>query len=78
MKTYINAKVSMCRKCKFTEENLNLYNLPIPESAIKTICKFNHKECETCATLKTLQSHVYCCSMKKFENTIESNEDKHV
>ena len=38
MKTYINEKVSMCRKCKFTEENLNLYNLPIPESAIKTIC----------------------------------------
>ena len=70
MKTYINEKVSMCRKCKFTEENLNLYNLPIPESAIKTICKFNYKECETCATLKTLKSHVYGCSMKKFENTI--------
>ena len=32
MKTYINEKVSMCRKCKITEENFNLYNLPIPES----------------------------------------------
>ena len=44
MKTYINESVSMCRKCIFTEENMNLYNLPIPESAIKTICKFNYKE----------------------------------
>ena len=78
MKTYINEKVSMCRKCKVTEENLNLYDLPIPESAIKTICKFNYKECETCATLKTLKSHVYGCSMKKFENTIEAIEDKHM
>ena len=40
MKTYVNEKVSMCRKCIFTEENMNLYNLPITESAIKTICKF--------------------------------------
>ena len=78
MKTYINEKVSICRKCKFTEENLNLYHLPIPESAIKTICKFNYNECETCTTLKTLKSHVYGCSMKKFENTIEAIEDKHV
>ena len=53
MKICINEKVSMCRKCKFTEENLNLYNLPIPASAIKTIWKFNYKECEAGATLKT-------------------------
>ena len=70
MKTSINEKVSMCRKCKCTRKNRNLYNLPIPESAINTTCKF--KECETCATLKTLKNHVYGCSMKKFENTIEA------
>ena len=78
MKTYINEKVSMCRTCKFTEENLNLYNLPIPASATKTICKFNYKECETCATLKALKGHVYGCSMNKFENTVEAIEDKHM
>ena len=78
MKIYINNKVSMCRKCKFTEENLNLYNLPIPESAIKTICKFNYKECETCATFKKLKCHVYGCSMNKFETTVEAIEDKHM
>ena len=78
MKTYINEKASMCRKCKFTEENLTLYNLPIPASAIKTICKFNYKECETCATLKALKGHVHGCSMNKFENTVEAIEDKHM
>lgn len=72
MKTDINEKVSMCRTCKFTKENLTLYNLPLPESAIKTICKFNYKECETCATPKAVKSHVYGGSMKKFENTIGS------
>ena len=41
MKTCKNEKVAMCRKCKFTEEHLSLYNKPIPESAIKTICTFN-------------------------------------
>ena len=78
MKTVISENVSMCRTCKFTKENLNLYNLPIPESAIKTICKFNYKECETCATLKELRSCVYGCSMQKFENTIEAIEEKHM
>ena len=72
IETDINEKVSMSRTCKFTKENLNLCNLPIPESAIKTICKFNYKECETCATLKAVKSHVYGCSMKKLENTIGS------
>ena len=78
MKTVIGEKVSMCRKCKFTKDHLSLYNLPIPESAIKAICKFKYKEFETCATLKALKSHVYGCSMKKFENTIEASEEKHM
>ena len=73
----------MCCKCKFTrevltKEILNRYNLPIPESAIQIICKFRYKECETCATLKALNSHVNGCSVKEFENTIEAIEDKHI
>ena len=56
---------------------MSLYNLPIPESATKAICKFNYKECETFATLKALKGHVYGCSMKKFEKTIDVTEDKH-
>ena len=35
MKTYINEKASMCRKCKFTEENLNLYNCQYPKMLLK-------------------------------------------
>ena len=78
MKTDTKEKVSRCRKCKFTKKHVNSYILLIPESAIKTICKFSYKECETCATLKTLKCLVYGCSMKKFESTIEAIEDKHM
>ena len=76
MKKIINNKVSMCTKCKFTPQHMNLYHLPLSENTVKNICKFNYKECETCTTLRQLKSNVYGCSMKKYDNAVEAVEDK--
>ena len=35
MKTIINDKVSMCKKCKFNQQNMNLYKLNLPDNIAK-------------------------------------------
>ena len=77
MKTVIKDKVSMCKKCKFNQQNISLYKLNIPDYIVKNICKYNYKECDVCKTLKEFKENVYDCSMKHFENVIEAIENKH-
>ena len=76
MKEVINNKVSMCSKCKFNQQNMNLYKLDLPDNVIKNICKYNYEECKTCKTLKELKEHVYDCSITKFENAVDAIEDE--
>ena len=77
MKTIINDKVSICKKCKFNEQNMSLYKLNIPNPIVKHICKYNYEECEVCKTLKQFKDNVYDCSMENFENVVKAVEDKH-
>ena len=76
MKTIIKDEVSMCKKCKFNQQNMSLYKLNIPDNIAKNICKYNYEECEACKTLKELKENVYDCSMNQFENVIEAVENK--
>ena len=77
IKTIIKDKVSMCKKCKFNQQNMSLYNSNIPDNIVKNICKYNYEECDVCKTLKGFKENVYDCSMKHFENVIEAIENKH-
>ena len=77
MKTIIKDKVSICKSCKFNQQNMCLYKLNIPDNIVKNICKYNYKECEACKTLKEFKENVYDCSMKQFEDVVEAIEDKH-
>ena len=77
MKTIIKDKVSTCKKCKFNQQIMIVYKLNMPDNIAKTICKYNYEESEVCKTLKEFKENVYDCSMKKFENAIETVEDKH-
>ena len=77
MKTIIKTKLSMCKVCKFNQQNMNLYKLNIPDPIVKHICKYNYEECEVCKTLKQFKDNVYDCSMENFENVVKAFEDKH-
>ena len=77
MKTIIKDKVSMCKKCKFNQQNMSLYKLNILDNIVRNICKYSYEECDVCKTLKEFKENVYDCSMKHFENLIEAVEDKH-
>ena len=39
MKTIIKDKVSMCKKCKFNQHNMNLHKLRMPDSIVKNCQK---------------------------------------
>ena len=77
MKTIVNDKVSICKKCKFNQQNMNLYKLNIPATIVKNICKYNYEECEVCKTLNQFKDNVYDCSMENFENVVKAVENKH-
>ena len=77
MKTIIKDKVSICKSCKFNQQNMCLYKLNIPDNIVKNICKYNYKECEACKTLKEFKENVYDCNMKQFEDIVEAVAEKH-
>ena len=52
MKTIIKDKVSTCKKCKFNQQNMNVYQLNIPDNIAKTIWKHNYEESEVCKNFK--------------------------
>ena len=76
VKTIIKDKVSMCKKCKFNQQNMSLYKLNIPDNIATNICKYNYEECEAYKTLKELKENVCDCSMNQFEDVVEAVEDK--
>ena len=45
MKTIIKDKVSICKSCKFNQQNMCLYKLNIPINIITNICKYCYEEC---------------------------------
>ena len=76
-KIIIKDKVSICKNCRFNQQNMSLYKLNIPANIITNICKYSYEECEVCKTLKDFKEDVYDCSMKQFEDVVEAVEDKH-
>ena len=62
MKKIINNKISMCTKCKFTPQNMNLYHLPLSDNIVKekrNTQMYFYVNLSPFPTYKKLQSKVF-------------------